>query len=61
MRRYATPLALVATVVSTFIIAKGCLPKEDRGNRAASSVGPRLPKNTPALNGDSQGKAVPPK
>jgi len=42
MRRF-TPLALLATVVAAFIVAKGCLPKDNIGSKAASSAAPDFP------------------
>jgi hypothetical protein len=47
--RLLTPLALLATVVAAFIVAKGCLPKDDLGSRAASSA-------VPGFSGESEPK-----
>jgi hypothetical protein len=61
MRRF-TPLALVATVVSAFIVAKGCLPKQNLGTKAASSVAPLLPGDTTtAPMGDPPARTAPPR
>ncbi|HYS09144.1 MAG TPA: hypothetical protein VEP66_10380 [Myxococcales bacterium] len=42
MRRF-TPIALLATVVVAFIVAKGCMPKRDLGMKSSSSVAPAIP------------------
>ena len=59
MRRF-TPLALVATVVAAFIVAKGCLPNRTLGIKAASSVVPRLPGESSAPMTDPP-KTAPPR
>jgi len=48
MRRL-TPLALLATVVAAFIVAKSCLPKRDLGTKEPASMAPRLPVEAPPV------------